>query len=147
MPNNRYTPRGLWEYEMFTEVLTVTRYPEKKQFALNHLNAFLEIGRVRDYDNKLARLIEKAARNLLQRVSTQGWEPIDAFDADSLWAKGRVRYEDGSGFRGRAGETREIGPTTVSIFCRRCIDKELSSDGQNWSTALYFWKNLERKSK
>jgi len=147
MPNNRYTPRGLWEYEMFTEVLTVTRYPEKKQFALNHPNTFLEIGRVRDYDNKLARLIEKAARNLLQRVSAQGWEPIDAFDADSLWAKGRVRYEDGSGFRGRAGETREIGPTTVSIFCRRCIDKELSSDGQNWSTALSFWKNLERKNK
>ena len=147
MPNNRYTPRGLWEYEMFIEVLTVTRYPEKKQFALNHPNAFLEIERVRDYDNKLARLIEKAARNLLQRVSAQGWEPIDAFDADSLWAKGRVRYEDGSGFRGRAGETREIGPTTVSIFCRRCIDKELSSDGQNWSTALSFWRNLERKNK
>ena len=136
MPNTRYTPRGRWEYEMFTEVLTVTRYPEKKQFALNHPNAFLEIGRVRDYDNKLARLIEKAARNLLQRVSTQGWEPVDAFDADSLWAKGRVRYEDGSSFLGRAGDTREIGPITVSIFCRRCIDKKLSSDGQNWSRAL-----------
>jgi hypothetical protein len=136
LPYNTYRPGGLWEYEMFTEVLTVTRYPEKKEFALNDPNAFLQIGRVRDYDSKLARLIDKAARNLLQRVSTQGWEPVDAFDAESLWAKGRVRYEDGSSFRGRAGDTGEIGPTTVSIFCRRWINKELSSDGQNWSRAL-----------
>ena len=136
MLNNMYTPKGLWEYEMFTEVVSVTRYPEKKQLALNHPHAFLQIRRVQDYDSKLARLIDRAARNLLQRVSAQGWEPVDAFDAESLWAKGRVRYEDGSGFRGRAGDTGEIGPMTVSIFCRRWIHKELSSDGQNWSRAF-----------
>ena len=136
MLNNMYTPRGLWEYEMFTEVVSVTRYPEKKQFALNHPNAFLQIGRVQDYDSKLARLIDRAARNLLQRVSAEGWEPVDAFDAESLWAKGRVRYEDGSGFHSRAGDTGEIGPITVSIFCRRWIHKELPSEGQNWSRAL-----------
>jgi hypothetical protein len=133
---NTYRPGGLWEYEMFTEVLTVTRYPEKKELALDQPNALFQLGKVRDYNSKLARLIDKAARNLLQRVSAQGWEPVDALDAESLWAKGRVRYEDGSGFRERAGDTREIGPTTVSIFCRRWINKEMSSDDQNWSTAL-----------
>jgi hypothetical protein len=129
MLNNLYTPRGLWEYEMFTEVLTVTKYPEKKQLALNQPNAFLQTEKVQDDESKLARLIDKAVRNLLQRVSVEGWEPVDAFDAESLWAKGRVRYEDGSGFRGRAGDTGAIGPITVSIFCRRWIYKELSSDG------------------
>jgi hypothetical protein len=104
---------------MFTEILTIKRYPEKKKIALNHPNAPLHMERVQDYDSKLVRLIDKAVRNLLQRVGAQGWEPVDAFDADSLWAKGRVRYEDGSDFRDRAGENREIEPSTVSIFCRR----------------------------
>jgi len=135
MPNNMYRPSGPWEYEMFTEVLTLTRYPEKK-FALIHPNALLHTRRVPDDGGALARLIDKAARSLLQRVGAQGWEPVDAFDADSLWAKGRVRYEDGSGLRGSAGDTGEIGSITVSIFCRRWINKEMSSDGQNWSTAL-----------
>ena len=86
MLNNMYTPRGLWEYEMFTEVLTVTKDPEKKQLALNQPNAFLQTGRVLDEDCNMARLIDKAARYLLQRVSVEGWEPVDAFDVESLWA-------------------------------------------------------------
>ncbi len=123
---NTYRPEGPWEYEMFTEVLTSTRYPEKKKIALKHSNAPLQIEKVQDYDSNLARLIDKAARNLLQRVGAQGWEAVDAFDADSLWAKGRVRYEDGSDFRDRAGDNREIEPSTVSIFCRRLIQQSSS---------------------
>ena len=87
---NTYRPGDPWEYEMFTEVLTSTRYPEKKKFSPINTNAPLQKARVRDHDSTLASLIDKAARNLLQRVGTQGWEPVDAFDADSLWAKGRV---------------------------------------------------------
>ncbi len=129
---NTFRPGGPWEYEMFTEVLTLAKYPEKKKFALIHPNAPLHMRRVQDYDSSLARLIDKAARNLLQRVGAQGWEPIDACNADSLWAKGRVRYGDGPGFKGRAGDYGEIEPTTVSILCRRWINKELSSDGTIW---------------
>jgi hypothetical protein len=118
---NTYRPGGPWEYEMFTEVLTSTRYPENKKFALIHLNSPLHLGSVPDYDGALARLIDKAARNLLQRVGAQGWEPVDAFDAESLWTKGRVRYGDVSGLRVRVGHHREVEPTTVSIFCRRWV--------------------------
>ena len=125
---NTYRPGGLWEYEMFTEVLTVTRYPEKKELALDQPNALFQLGKVRDYNSKLARLIDKAARNLLQRVSAQGWEPVDTFDAESLLAKDRVRYEDGSGFHSSTADTREIGTITVSIFCRRRRHQELSND-------------------
>lgn len=121
MSYNAFRLGGPWKYEMFTEVLTSTKYPEKKKFSLIHPNAPLHMTRVRDYNSTRARLIDKAARNLLQRVGTQGWEPVDAFDADSLWAKGRVRYEDGSGFRDRAGDNKEIEPTTVRILCRRWV--------------------------
>jgi hypothetical protein len=120
MLNNMYSPAGPWEYEMFTEVLTLTRYPEKK-IALIHPNAHLHRGRVPDDGGALAILIDKAARNLLQRVGAQGWEPVDALDAESLWAKGRVRYEAVPGFWSRAGQNREVEPTTVSIFCRRWV--------------------------
>src|SRR6516164_949361 len=114
MPNDMYTPRGFWEYEMFTEVLTVTRYSEKKKLALIHTKAPLNRGSVPDDGGALARLIDKAVRNLLQRVSAQGWEPVDTFDAESLLAKDRVRYEDGSGFHSSTADTREIGTITVS---------------------------------
>jgi hypothetical protein len=120
MPNNLYRPSGPWEYEMFTEILTLTRYPEKK-IALIHPNASLHRGRVLDDGGALSKLIDKAARNLLQRVSAQGWEPVDALDAESLLAKGRVRYEAVPGFWARTGQNREIEPTTVSIFCRRWV--------------------------
>ena len=119
---NTYMPDILWEYEMFTEVLTSTRYPEKKKFSLSHSNAPLT-WQIPEYNSTLARLIDNAAINLLHRVGTQGWEPVDAFDADSLWAKGRVGYEDGSGFLERAIDTKEIEPTTVSILCRRGVNK------------------------
>ena len=121
MLNNTYRPGGPWEYEMFTEVLSLERYPEKKKFALIHPIAPLHMEGVQDYDGELARLIDKAVRNLLHRVGAQGWEPVDAFDADSLWAKGRVRYGYGSGLKASAGENREIEPTTVSILCRRWV--------------------------
>ncbi len=118
---NTYRPGGPWEYEMFTEVLTFTKYPEKKKFALIHPMAPLHTRNVPDYDNELAKLIDKAVRNLLQRVSAQGWEPFEAYDADSLWAKGRVRYEDGLDIRDRADHKREVEPATVSILCRRRV--------------------------
>ena len=120
---NTYRPGDLWEYEMFTEVLTSTRYPEKKKLSLSHSNAPLHMASIREYNSTLAGLIDNAARNLLQRVGTEGWEPVDAFDADSLWANGRVGYEDGSGFLERAIGTQEFEPTTVSILCRRWVNK------------------------
>lgn len=120
MPYNTFRPGGSWEYEMFTEVLTSSRYPEKK-FARIHQNAPLNKASVQDYDHQLARLIDKAARNLLQRVGDQGWEPVDAVDADSLWVRGRVRYTDEAGFKASAGENKEFEPTTVSILCRRRV--------------------------
>ena len=123
---NTFRPGGHWEYEMFTEVITSTRYPEKKSFALIDPDAPPHMGRIQDYDSRLARLIDKAARNLLQRISAQGWEPVDAIDTDSLWAKGRVRFKDGAGFKAIADDTREIEPTTVSIFCRRLIQQSSS---------------------
>lgn len=118
---NSYRPGGPWEYQMFTEVLTATRYSEKKKYSLIHADAFLPMARVRDYDSSLARLIDRAARNLLQRIEAQGWEPVDAFDADSLWAKGRVRVEDESCCQDGAGDTKGIELTTVSILCRRWV--------------------------
>ena len=33
---NSYRPGGPWEYQMFTEVLTATRYSEKKKYSLIH---------------------------------------------------------------------------------------------------------------
>ena len=121
MLNTMFRPGGLWEYEMFTEILTVTRYPEKKKFALINPIAPLSIQKVPDDDGGLAKLIDKAARNLLLRIEAQGWEPVDAFDADSLWARGRVRYGEVPGLWDRAVDNRKIELTTVSIFCRRWV--------------------------
>lgn len=90
---NTYRPGGPWEYEMFTEVLTLTRYPEKKKLSSIHPDAFTLMERVREYDSTLARLIDQASRNILHRVGALGWEPVDGVDADNLWAKGRVREE------------------------------------------------------
>lgn len=118
---NAYRPGGRWEYEMFTEVLTFTKYPEKKKLAVVHPDASLHTRGVIDYDSELASFIDKAVRNLLQRVSDQGWEPVDAFDAKSLWAKGRVRCEDGPGFQNKADDMREFRLATVSILCRRRV--------------------------
>ena len=118
---NSYRLGGPWEYEMFTEVLTSTRYPDKKKLSMTHSNAPLQMTRIREYNSTLARLIDTAARNFLQRIEAQGWEPVDAFDADSLWAKGRVRVEDKSCCQDGAGDTKEIELTTVSILCRRWV--------------------------
>lgn len=120
MSYNRYKPDGPWEYEMFTEVLTASRYPEK-EFALFHPNDQLPVGKIQDYDHQLARLISKAARNLLLRVGDQGWEPVDAVDADSLRAKGRVRYGEMPDLKNRADSSNKVEPATVHIFCRRRV--------------------------
>ncbi len=124
-----YNPYGLdvpWEYEMFTEVLTSTRYPEKKKFVIIQSNDHLPVETVQIYDCQLARLIDKAVRNLLQRAGDQGWEPVDAVDADSLWTKGRVRYREEPDSKDSADGSRKIEPTTVHIFCRRLIQQRSS---------------------
>ena len=118
---NAYRPGGSWEYEMFTEVLTFTRFSEKKKLRVINPNAPLYTRSVPDDESELARYIDKAVRNLLQRVSAQGWEPVDAFDADSLCAKGRIRCEVGSSVWNKAGDKREVGPITLSILCRRRV--------------------------
>ncbi len=121
MPYNPYEPDERWEYEMFTEVLTTARYPEKK-FALIHAQNQLSTGKVQNYDRQLARLIEKAARNLLQRAGSQGWEPVDAVDAESLWTKGRVRFGEMPATEGSINDIRIVELTTIHIFCRRRIE-------------------------
>jgi hypothetical protein len=115
-----YRPDERWEYEMFTEVLTSARYPVKK-FALIHPDDHLSMGKVQDYDRQLARLIDKAVRNLLQRAGDQGWEPIEAVDAESLWAKGRVRFGDTLDSEDSIDGSRMVELTTIHIFCRRRI--------------------------
>ena len=126
MSYNPYRPDGLWEYEMFTEVLTSTRYPEKKKFVIIQSNDHLLVGTAQVYDRQLARIIDKAARNLLQRASDQGWEPVDAVDANSLWTKGRVRYKEAPDSKDSAVGRRKIELTTIHIFCRRPIQQRSS---------------------
>ena len=115
-----HSPDERWEYEMFTEVLTSGKYPEKK-FALFHTDVHLPMGKIQDYDRQLAGLIDKAVRNLLQRAGDQGWEPIDAVDAESLLTKGRVRYEEMPDAKDSADGSRIVELTTLHIFCRRRI--------------------------
>jgi hypothetical protein len=144
MSYNRYSQEGPWEYEMFTEVLTAWSYPEKK-FALIHPNDQLPMGMVQDYDHQLARLIEKAARNLLQRAGEQGWEPVDAVDADSLLANGRVRFEGMRDLKERADGGKKVEPTTIHIFCRRRVQlrssvmSELSTESNPALKHLEMW--------
>ena len=117
---NPYRPDERWEYEMFTEVLTSARYPVKK-FALIHPDDHLSNGKVQDYERQLARLIDKAVRNLLQRAGDQGWEAVDVVDAESLWTKGRVRFREMPNAKDSADGSRIVELTTVHIFCRRRI--------------------------
>ncbi len=121
MPYNPYKPDERWEYEMFTEVLTSARYPVKKNFALIHSHDQLSMVKGQDFDRQLARLIEKATQNLLQRAGDQGWEPVDAVDAESLWTKGRVRFGEVPDSKGNVDGCRIVEITTVNIFCRRRI--------------------------
>ncbi len=142
MPYNPYEPDKRWEYEMFTEVLTTSRYPKKK-FALIHSQDQLPMGKVQNYDRPLSRLIEKAARNLLQRAGSQGWEPVDAIDAESLWTKGRVRFgempvpEDGT------HDSRAVELTTIHIFCRRRIQPRSNAFVELLTEANPALKHLE----
>ena len=120
MTYNPYRPDERWEYEMFTEVLTSVRYPVKK-FALIHPDDHLSNVKFQDYDRQLARLIDKAVRNLLQRAGDQGWEAVDAVDAESLWTKGRVRFREMPNAKDSTDGSRIVELTTVHIFCRRRI--------------------------
>jgi hypothetical protein len=118
---NPYELDERWEYEMFTEVLTSARYPVKKNYALIHSLDQLSMGKVQDYDRHLVKLIEKAAQNLLRRAGDQGWEPVDAIDAESLWAKGRIHFGEVTDSEGRIEGSQIVELTTVHIFCRRRI--------------------------
>jgi hypothetical protein len=118
---NPYELDERWEYEMFTEVITSARYPEKKHFAMIHSLDQLAMGKVQNYDRQLVKLIEKAAQNLLRRAGDQGWEPIDAVDVESLRAKGRIRFGEVTDSEGRIDGSRAVELTTIHIFCRRRI--------------------------
>lgn len=121
MAYNPYELDERWEYEMFTEVLTSRRYPEKQKFVLIHPYDHLSTRKVQDIDRQLARLIDKAVRNLLQRAGNQGWEAVEAVDAESLWTKGRVRLREMPEANDSADGSRIVELTTVHIFCRRRI--------------------------
>ena len=121
MAYNPYELDERWEYEMFTEVLTPARYPVKKNYALINSLDQLSTGKVHDYDRHLIRHIEKAAQNLLRRAGDQGWEAVDAIDAESLWAKGGIRFGEVTDSEGRIDCNRIVELTTVHIFCRRRI--------------------------
>ncbi len=119
MSYNPYRSDEPWEYEMFTEVLTSAKYPEKKQYALTHPNDYLLAGKVQGLDHQLVRLIDRAVRNLLRRAGDQGWEPVDSIDAGSLWTKGRVRFGEAPDSTDNSDSSRIVELTTVNIFCRR----------------------------
>ena len=114
MPVYIITDKAQLNHTFVTEIVKLHREDCQCHYAK-------DVEKVPYNDGTVAKLIDNAVRNLLQRVGVQGWEPVDALDADSLWAKGRVQYEDVSGFWARAVHYREVEPTTVSIFCRRCV--------------------------
>jgi hypothetical protein len=118
---NPNRPDRRWEYEMFTEVLTSARYPEKKLFFIIQADDHQPIEKTQDYDSRLIHFIEKAARNLLRRAGDQGWEPVDAIDAKSLWTKGRVRFGEMPNSKDSIDGSRTVELIALNIFCRRRI--------------------------
>ncbi len=63
--------------------------------------------------------IERAAERLLKRVSPYGWEPMEPIDADSLWEKGHVLYQDRSALGEHIASTHSIEVWGVRMTFRR----------------------------
>jgi hypothetical protein len=112
---------GRWEYQVFSETLGLNKYPENKKFWLDRPDGPWNIGRCPSWE--LAELIDKAARNLVQRVGAEGWELAEPYDANSLWCNRRVSYKDVSGFLDwiSANTSQTIVPTAISINFRRWV--------------------------
>lgn len=107
-PASQAEPR--WEYQVLTTPLSGYKY---------YITSVpFDAGVPSTKGRNLAQEIEQAVSLLLDRVSLDGWEPVEAVDPNSLWKVQHVTRE----YKSTIFESNaNVIPTEVQIRCRRKV--------------------------
>jgi hypothetical protein len=120
-PASQAAPR--WEYQVFTKPVSAREY--------EITSVPFDSGVPTTDGGNIAQEIERAVSLLLDRVSLEGWEPVEAVDSNSLWKAQHVTRR----YKNKLLSMGVVIPTEVQIRCRRKVTGQPKS-ASNPSGAL-----------